>query len=245
MLFVFQESSLLSTEILAIRNSAKLWPNRIYLATYPRSGNHWTRYLIEEATHIASSSVFCDPEPQHLSTPFVWGGYCAKNGCIGTCRYPTFHEGAVIKTHFPVNDPTPFDTLPYIRTIRIVRHPLDSIYSFYVLMQKFHNLPVEHYIPRSNLQVFVEKWKQFQEHWDQAENVVTIYYEELYNNPEINLKLILDATGYDYTEKDLQRAIKKFPPTGGLYKHFDHFTDEDIKLVHEQLNELMEKHGYY
>lgn len=223
---------------------ANIWPNRIYLATYPRSGNHWTRYLIEEASHIATCSVFRDLDPIHLSEPFPWGGYCAENGCIGTCRYPMWGDAVIVKTHFPVNYPTQFDNLPCTKTIRIIRHPLDSLYSFYVWMQNFNHQPIEFYIPHKTLKSYIQLWKNFQEHWDAAENVITLYYEDMYNDLEVNLKIILDATGYAYNDEDVKRAINKFPPSGGLYRHFEHYTEEDLKIVYEQLGNLMEKHGY-
>lgn len=61
---------------------------RAYLATYPRSGNHWTRYLIEEASGIATSSIYVDRIPQHLKRKFPWGGYCPHRGYEGNRRYP-------------------------------------------------------------------------------------------------------------------------------------------------------------
>ena len=49
---------------------------RAYLVTFPRSGNHWMRYLIEEATQIATGSVYQDMDrPVHLERIFPWGGY--------------------------------------------------------------------------------------------------------------------------------------------------------------------------
>src|SRR5947209_1600022 len=101
---------------------ARNWTSRVYLATYPRSGNHWMRYLIEEATGIATGSTNCDGDPPHLPDPFPWGGYAADHGYEGHCRYPQYGETVVIKTHSPAFDPLPFDHLPYYRTVRVVRH---------------------------------------------------------------------------------------------------------------------------
>src|SRR5690348_10906431 len=87
------------------------WSKRVYLATYPRSGNHWVRYLIEEITHIATSSVYCDgdADKSHLGKPFPWGGYCPKYGYEGKCRYPTPDDIVVVKTHFPAVPAQEFD----------------------------------------------------------------------------------------------------------------------------------------
>src|SRR4051812_11514770 len=77
---------------------------RVYLATYPRSGNHWIRYLVEEASHIATSSVYRDPDPLHLKRIFPWGGYCCHHGYEGQCRYPTKKDCVLVKTHFPAQE---------------------------------------------------------------------------------------------------------------------------------------------
>lgn len=222
----------------------KKWQNRVYLATYPRSGNHWMRYLIEEATHIATSSCYQDPDPQHMATVFPWGGYCCEHGYEGQSSYATEQETVVIKTHFPAIGISPFDELPYTKTIRIVRHPVDSFYSFYIWVQTYSNQPCEYAMPKDVLLKSIASWRAFQNYWDQAENVLTVRYEDLYNHPEHYLRQILNAIGYQVTEADIQRAVAKFPPRGGLYKHFDHFSAEDLALIQAELGPLMQKSGY-
>lgn len=220
------------------------WENRIYLATYPRSGNHWMRYLIEEATHIATSSTYCDPDPQHLKTVFSWGGYCCDHGYEGICSYPEEGEKFVVKTHFPTMHISSFDDLPYLKTVRVVRHPVDSIYSLYFWVQNYKNQPAEHMVPRDFLLKSINSWLVFQQYWNQAENVLTIRYEDLYNNPVEHLTLVLDTIGYEVTEEDIQRAVSHYPPTGGLNKHSEHFTEEDLSLINDKLGPLMELYGY-
>src|SRR6185437_16726911 len=80
--------------------SADEW-NRVYLASFPRSGNHWVRFLVEEATHITTSSVYRDPNFPHLPTVFPWGGYVVDQGYKGNCRFPTTNDPILIKTHYP------------------------------------------------------------------------------------------------------------------------------------------------
>lgn len=110
------------------------WKHRVYLASHPRSGNHWMRYLIEEATGLATSSVYRDRDyPQHLPTIFPWGGYSAKNGYEGNVLYPSAdrEDIVVVKTHYPYVNRMRFDLLPYTAVVVVVRHPLDVIYSHY------------------------------------------------------------------------------------------------------------------
>jgi|GEM_PF-1033667 len=224
---------------------AKNWENRVYLATYPRSGNHWLRYLIEEATGIASGSVYIDPDPQHMTSVFPWGGYCIDGGYEGQCRYPMEGEIAVVKTHFPaLYSISWFDKLPYKKTIRMIRHPVDSFYSYYVWEQNHKKLKIEYIIPKEKILVYLRKWRRFQEYWDSAENVLTIRYEDFYLDPASYLKLILETIGYKVSDEDIERAVKRYPPIGGLLKHLDHFTDEELFLIETELNDLMDLYGY-
>lgn len=78
------------------------WENLVYLATYPRSGNHWMRYLIEEATGIATGADHIDPDPPHNPKRYPWGGFCPDGGYSKTRRYPEKDEIYVVKTHYPL-----------------------------------------------------------------------------------------------------------------------------------------------
>jgi hypothetical protein len=223
---------------------AKNWNKRVYLATYPRSGNHWMRFLIEEATGIATSSVYRDPDPPHLNHLFPWGGYCCAGGYEGHARYPVEGEPVVVKTHYPALAMQLFDNLPSKCMLRIVRHPVDSIYSWYLYRQLGTNQPVEYYIPREALLEGIHTWRLFQSYWEQQQNVFTMYYEDLYQNPVEALSIALDAIGYPYTEADLTRAVAKHPPQGVLNKHVVHYREEDLEFLRQQLADLMLLHGY-
>lgn len=216
--------------------------NRVYLATYPRSGNHWMRYLIEEATHIATSSVYWDPDPPHVKTPFPWGGYCVDHGYMHNCRYPEPGEVVVVKTHFPAILKEPFDNKPYTVTIRILRHPIDSIYSFYVYLKGPQANDFK--LSVKSVEWFSNCWKIFQRYWNDQPNVLTIRYEDLHRDPFTYLKLVLETIGYEVTDEDIQRAIDKHPPTGQFLKYTPHFTEETYQFLNSNLGSVMKKFGY-
>lgn len=223
---------------------AKGWKHRIYLATFPRSGNHWMRYLIEEATGIVTSSVYRDPDPQHLLTPFSWGAYCCERGYRGEARYPIDGEPFVVKTHFPVIHISRFDSLPYEKTLRIVRHPIDSFYSSYTWEKSFRQEVCAFKIPKKELLRYIRSWRRFQEYWDSQENVITIRYEDLCEDPEKYLGMALEAAGYKVSQEDVRRAVLKYPPMEKGLKHLHHFTEEDLALIQESLSDLMAPYGY-
>ena len=78
--------------------------NTVYLASFPRSGNRWVRFLVEEAVHIATSSVYSvykDGDYLHLQEILPWDGFCTNHGYNGACRYPSKDDPVLLKTHYP------------------------------------------------------------------------------------------------------------------------------------------------
>lgn len=221
---------------------SKEW-KRAYLASYPRSGNHWVRYLVEEATHVATGAVYRDKEPQHMNKVFPWGGYCCEDGCKGDCRYPTKQDMVLIKTHFPSQPgkKTKFDCKPYEVTIRIVRHPVDSFYSRYV--RTLQGGSIER-VPTDRVVEFIRTWRKFQTYWNNQENVITIRYEDILANPSVELKKILAPLNYDVTDEDIARAVALNPPEGMMLKHMNKFTKEDLKLISTELSDLFAQFNY-
>lgn len=236
-------SFLMFVQIFAVE-SKEDW-KRVYLASYPRSGNHWTRNLLEETTHVATGSVYLDKEPPHLKKPFPWGGYAPKNGCEGNCRYPEKGEIVVIKTHFPAHIKTQFDLQPATKLIRIVRHPIDAFYSQFFHRNPDHQLTADGKIPSWFVKRSIGRWKKFQKYWNQQPNVLTIRYEDLLTQPHVYLREIVEASGYQVSEEDINRAVSKFPPhDGGALKHLNDYDSKDLALISQELGPLMKKHHY-
>ncbi len=214
---------------------------RVYLATPQRSGNHWVRSMVEEASLIATGAVYCDKDPLHMKKIFPWGGFACQNGYFGNCRYPQIGERVLVKTHFPESQKTPFDELPYRKAFVIVRHPVDSFYSRYV---KNPGGPLLETVPTEKVKAYIAQWKRFIRYWSLKPHVVTFKYEEMLQDPLFYLKEICRALKYETTEEDLNRAIEKFPPQGHMLKHLDKFKQSDLALIQRELGDLMELFGY-
>lgn len=211
----------------------------VYLASFPRSGNHWVRFLIEEATHIATSSVYRDNDYHHLPEKFPWGGYSTDHGYNGNCRYPTEKEAVVLKTHYPY-----FPGIPKLNarlTICLIRHPIDAFYSFHVYKQSRIN---SHRTLTQTLPKLIMKWKLFYEYWDQQPGVLLIRYEDLYQSPATYLTKMLEAIGYQVQSGDVLRAVDKYPPKGGVLKQIERYSASEIELINRELKDLLLKYGY-
>lgn len=213
--------------------------NMVYLASFPRSGNHWVRFLVEEATHVTTSSVYQDSDFPHLSYVFSWGGYCTDHGYQGNCRYPTLADPVLLKTHHPcfakALDPRAK------ATICLIRHPIDTFYSFY-MYQKQGSKSTK--MSQRTLKNFIREWRRFYEFWEKQPNVILIRYEDLYENPELNLAYILQTAGFLFSYTDIQQAVRKYPPRGGVLKHIAYYDHKMIKMIKNELYDLLMKYGY-
>jgi hypothetical protein len=207
------------------------------------------RYLIEEATGIATSSVYPDPGKGdviknhiHLKTPFAWGGYCAKNGYNGNCSYPTKNDIVIVKTHFPCHHKRPFDNAAYIKTIRLVRHPVDSFYSWYAF-ETNSNSPMK-FVPTKRVKRYIKTWRRFQLYWNKQPKTVTFRYEYLLHKPVFMLDKILKKIGYSLPLSDIEHAVQQYPPRDEALKHLKNFKDKDLRLIASELGDLMTQFGY-
>ncbi len=217
--------------------------DRVYLSTYPRSGNHWIRYLIEEATGVVTTSVYCDGDhPFHDPEKLPCGGYAPINGYEGTRRYPEKGDVVVTKTHYPCVWKQENDLLQYKKTIRIVRHPVDSFYSYFIRTGQQQEPGQK--IPETLLLRFMIMWDEFQTFWNEQPNVITIRYEDLLQFPEMFLESILIESGIDFDIEDVLRAVKRYPPEGGALKHISRYDREQLEFIERYLLHHMESFGY-
>lgn len=212
---------------------------RVYLASFPRSGNTWTWNLIESATHL-QMSVWVEGVGRILRP---WGAYSENLSTNSHLRFPKKGDIVVIKTHHPLMVQS---ILPYTKTIRIVRHPIDSFYSFYVFNHNYYkpNDKLSYIIPKNNLKQFIQDWKIFHNYWNNQENVFTFRYEDLFNDPINKFTQILREIGYNLSIEEIEGAVIKYPPEGGILKHLSHYNKDDLKLISIELKDLMDQFGY-
>ena len=215
----------------------------VYLASFPRSGNHWVRFLIEEGTHIATSSAHKDPDYPDLEGLFPWGAYSTNCGYCGTCRYPVRGEAVVIKTHYPYFS-RPIQPI-YRAVICLIRHPIDAFYSFYIYRMQFRKKQIQSSkMPTKMVDLFIKKWRQFYDFWEKQPGVLFVRYEDLHREPVSCLKQILLKTGYCVTSEDLLRAVDQHPPQGKLLKHLKHYEQEDLRKIQSELGDKLLQYGY-
>lgn len=209
----------------------------VYLASFPRSGNHWVRFLVEEATHITTSSVYRDREFHHLKDIFPWGGYCTEHGYENHCRYPTKNDPVLIKTHYPflpfIIEPTPK------LAICLIRHPIDTFCSYYA-----YRGGKEVKIDKVTLIEFIQRWRQFYEFWESQPGVLFIRYEDLHSDTDLYLSYILQHAGFSFNDADIERATIKYSPQGEPLKHRGCYDSESLEMMKTELADILTRYDY-
>jgi len=198
------------------------------------------RYLLEELTGVASSSVYCDQNPPHMTKLFPWKAFCPKRGYNGERQYPNGDDLIVVKTHYPYFLKNMGDRCSYKKAVRVVRHPIDSFYSLKVWYWDQRKVKK----PPGYVKEFIQGWRKYQEYWDKKEDVYTIRYEDLMDDPFSTLKGVAKELGLECTDRDIQRAVSKYPPHGKALKHLNKFSNRELDLIRRELADLLEEFNY-
>jgi len=176
----------------------------IWLASYPRSGSHFIRFIIHSARHFVRHGSF----PADLS---------------GMKSIPDVHSRRleyadvsprVIKTHFPF-DPR------YRHVIHLIRDPRDVIVSYFHYSKGLPHLFSESVPERMKLPQFIELFLQGRV-WpgdirahsasysgqSGSTRYTCIRYEQLLAEPQQEYRRLLEAVGVDFPAQTLGALIE-------------------------------------
>lgn len=176
----------------AIRYPRQWELKRTALVSYPRSGNSWTRNLLQKASGYLTTSIYHD-KSLYKSMP----GEQFK------------HDNFLVKTHFPLFAENVGQTLDdllmpssqqayYDQAIYLVRNPFDSILSYYQYQRgnNSHTQKVElspEYLTVEILEPFIQWYKIFFEYWEKVRlPFLILRYEDMRKEPAEALEKIID-----------------------------------------------------
>lgn len=210
------------------------------LASYPRSGNHWTRCRIESATGILTGCAWQSNFPlEPLNVPHTirlsWG-WVPPGGLTGECQPPRGNETATLFTHCPLSGINYFDRQPRFVAVVLVRDPRASIRSQFITNKI--NTPSDQEVRQR-----IELWKKFINYWIDQEDVTFYRYEDLRRQEREGLVDLLQTLRYRVTDEDIDRALKAYPARASRTSG-DVFYTESQHLLFEEVRGLMEAFGY-
>jgi hypothetical protein len=205
-----QAGRVLAGKQLAGRNLT-VFPDDVFLTSYPRSGNTWTRFLIGNLIYQDEPVTFANVESR---IPEIY--FNSDHRMRGLSR------PRILKSHESFQP-------QYARVIYIVRDPRDVAVSFYHHNVKAGNIrddyPMEAFIPRFIAAEFDRKWGSWADNvfsWlalrQNQPTFLLLRYESMKANPVQELKRVaqfLEACSFrkiDSSPEMLQRAVDMSSP---------------------------------
>jgi hypothetical protein len=177
----------------------RVYPDDVFVVSYPRSGNTWTRCLIANMIYQDDPVTFANVEQR---IPDI---YTSSKRHLKKLPRPR-----MIKTH-EYFDPR------YKKVVYIVRDPRDVALSYYHFHIKFRRIeegyPIDEYIPRFMAAEFdpYGSWAENVASWlitrMDSGNFLLLRYEDMLENPQQELKKAATFLGMQSTLEQLERAI--------------------------------------
>lgn len=188
-----------------------VFPDDVFLVSYPRSGNTWARFLISNLVFQNDPTTFTNVESR---IPEIYFNPDHVMRRLPRPRILKSHE--CFQPHYP-------------RIIYIVRDPRDVAISFYHHNVKWRNIsddyPMEEFVPRFMSAEFDTKWGSWSDHvlsWlsmrQGRSDFLFLRYEDMKQDPTAALKHIgtfLQGCSFrdiDLTEEKLARAVELSSP---------------------------------
>ncbi|KAL7647710.1 UNVERIFIED_CONTAM: hypothetical protein RMT77_001319 [Armadillidium vulgare] len=178
-----------------------------YLISFPRSGNTWTRYLIEATTGLATGSIYTSD-------------LLIKMGYLGESENPYDGTVLIVKSHrFVAYSKSLDDIYEYeIPVVLLIRNPQRSFLSFwnYLKTKRSFNESVHLSKKSRNFRAYtnfakrqIPKWnKIYSKYLQSCKKLLVIFYENIIKNPIGEVTKIVEFLGYRPDDKRLE-CVKK------------------------------------
>lgn len=195
-----------ASRILLGRNNAgrnlTVFPDDVFLVSYPRSGNTWTRFLIANLIYPGDPVTFANIESR-VPEIYLWRDRDLR-------RLP---RPRILKSH-EYFDPR------YKKVIYIARDPRDVAVSVYHYSIKRRDIPedypIERFVPRFIAGEFFEDFASWGENvasWYAARqgrpSFLTLRYEDMLANPERELEKVASLLGLKTSPEILKQAAQR------------------------------------
>jgi len=186
---------------LRIERDITIFPDDVFLTSYPRSGNTWTRFLVGNLAHTEEAVTFLNVE-RLVPDMYKHGDYYLRH----------LPRPRILKSH-EVFDPR------YKRVIYIVRDPRDVAVSNYHWEMKQRamsdNCPIEQFLPpwiEGKIWDRLANWGDHVTSWlstrSGRDGFIVLRYEDMIEDPARELVKVAKLLGIEPTRERLVRAAE-------------------------------------
>lgn len=179
-----------------------VYPDDVFLVSYPRSGNTWLRFLVGNLIHPETPATFANIE---AFVPSIYVNRDAKLRALPRPRVLKSHESFFGK---------------YRKVIYIVRGPRDIAVSYYHYQIKYRQLPpgfpLEEFVPlliADNFEGLYGPWGDHVMSWlamrDTRDAFLLLRYEDLMQNPARELAKVAALLGIPAAPERVRQAVER------------------------------------
>lgn len=170
----------------------------VILASFPKSGNTWYRFVSSNILAGYSGTENVDFNSIRYLSPEIRGNRSLE-GIIKSENAPTF-----LKTHF--YNVSGFNKYP---VVVLFREPVKTFQSYFDYMQNEQGKSYKSFLSFLNSsRVGIDSWLYFHATWMRREDVVFVSYDELIKNQFNGLKTVYKKLGFEIDNEVLEQAIK-------------------------------------
>jgi hypothetical protein len=176
------------------------FPERgVYLASFPKSGNSWFRFVVSNVNSIIAGDSDASFHTISNYAPAVRGNR-KLSSLVSVDGTPVF-----LKTHFPFN--------PFFKgapAVVVVRDPFYVIPSYYEYLCNAKGKKL------SSIEDFFWHWRygfnawgKFMSSWRDSENAIFVRYEDLLGDPILAFSQLYKRLGYEISKDVISAAVDK------------------------------------
>lgn len=184
----------------AFFEAPKKYPSgAVLLASYPKSGNSWFRFVVSNVNSIIEGGEKVTFHTIEDYSPVIRGNRDLRNTrLVSGC--PVF-----LKTHFPF---TPF--FKSVDSVVIVRNPFYVIPSYHNYLNKARGKSVSRDLEEffSHWRYGFNAWAGFMKSWEGHATLI-VKYEDLQLNPVEEISAIYERLGYVVDPQIIAMAIER------------------------------------
>ncbi|MEM6263236.1 MAG: sulfotransferase domain-containing protein [Bacteroidota bacterium] len=178
---------------LFLAKTPKVYPEDVFIASYPKSGNTWTRFVLAHLLTRNTKDLNFQNYDQYVPELGVHDEFIIN-------RPPP----RLMKTHVHPQD--------YMnKAVYVIRDPRDVYVSYYYYLRKRYyseELTFEEFF--LNSEIPFGRWKEHVEAWDKHQNKIVIRYEDLLANPEGEFQRLIDfVPEFELRIEDLPEALNQ------------------------------------